>query len=76
MTIGLWRSSSSLHGGPSPKCIGGSSPPLASPVPACDPISQLPRLSQEVGGSEKRFCDSLAGVEVPEGGFEGSGSGP
>ena len=76
MTIGLCRSSSSLHGGPSPKCIGGNCSPLASPAVACGPISQLPRASHEVGGSEKRFCDSLAGVEVPEGGFEGSGSGP
>jgi hypothetical protein len=39
------------------------------------PVAQLPLLSHGVGGSDNRF-DSLAGVERPDCGCDGSGGGP
>jgi hypothetical protein len=75
LTTGLCKSSSSLHGGPSPKWMGGKSPALPKPSLVHDPVSQLNLLSHDGWGSESRRC-SLAGVVMPEAGLEGSGGGP
>jgi hypothetical protein len=68
LTTGLWRSSSSLQGGPSANWIGASSPLFVV-------HSQVVLLSHDTGGSDSRR-DSLGVAAIPDGGREGSGGGP
>lgn len=72
LTTGLWRSSSSLQGGPSPSKMGARLSTLLRFAQAV--LSQLVELSQFAGSERRR--DSLAGVVMPDGGREGSGGGP
>lgn len=73
VTTGLWRSSSSLYGGPSPKVIAGNCwvPYEASAVPGaavhCPAADHCPlEPSHVVGAGSDNRRVSLEGVERPE----------